>query len=655
MKKPSLRFRQVFEHPTHFKVKSPMGNPITIAKSAISPSMQARLRKYADGTSDEPVAPPTPEEAQVARSWEDIIALPKAEQPAAIRTEMYRRRVEQAAPIITDVPTPEALDAIQTQRVAEDAAAAGLPLPADMPPAAAPSAVVPVPATEPVAEPVAEPAERRRYRPFDALGSVAPKPATEPAAEPAAPAEAPAAEPTVEQRLRTDVDKAHAERQAEIKLAQETALKQADQAKLEADKYQEEHDRWLAKAEASRGIQEQASTDLAAFKNQGSYLSRLSTMSQIGTALSLAAGAFATGMTGMPNFALQIYNNAVEKDLEKQREDRNSLWNRFVQAGNSAEHADQYVRASMDKAVAARAAQQAALTKNATAAQGLAKLSADMNLKAEAEIQKIKKEAALEAQARAQAAVLEGKPQQAQLAAVRQAEQDEEARAAREREEARKNEELKLKKSGEARQWKELNLKEKEAVGYQEPGVVIPEALKGAKPEVIRQHRVEFQPIDGPRQIGFLIDPKTRKDFIEYSRGFTTVNTQAENLADWAAKHPTGLVGVFVKDGPSEALQQRAALEARTKTMIEGYIKNVTGIKRASNAAIEYMQGVVKDPAELKNLVDQFANANYARFNEIIKEIKAGQNELYDSYLEGGKPPAPAAFTPVTSSGQVRH
>jgi hypothetical protein len=186
-------------------------------------------------------------------------------------------------------------------------------------------------------------------------------------------------------------------------------------------------------------------------------------MSQIGTALSLAAGAFATGMTGMPNFALQIYNNAVEKDLEKQREDRNSLWNRFVQAGNSAEHADQYVRASMDKAVAARAAQQAALIKNVTAAQGLARFSADMNLKAEGEIQKIKKDSALEAQARAQAAVLEIKPNEAGLAAIRQADLDAEAKAAREREEVRKNEELKLKKSGEARGWKELSIKEIEA------------------------------------------------------------------------------------------------------------------------------------------------------------------------------------------------
>jgi len=49
MKKPSLRFRQVFEHPTHFKVTKPLGNPLIIAKKALSPSMQVRLRKFANG------------------------------------------------------------------------------------------------------------------------------------------------------------------------------------------------------------------------------------------------------------------------------------------------------------------------------------------------------------------------------------------------------------------------------------------------------------------------------------------------------------------------------------------------------------------------------------------------------------------------------
>lgn len=55
MKKPTLRFRQVFEHPTHFKVTKPLGNPLIIAKQGLSPSLTNRLRKFAtDGEVPEP-------------------------------------------------------------------------------------------------------------------------------------------------------------------------------------------------------------------------------------------------------------------------------------------------------------------------------------------------------------------------------------------------------------------------------------------------------------------------------------------------------------------------------------------------------------------------------------------------------------------------
>jgi hypothetical protein len=66
MKKPSLRLRQVFEGSTHFKVVKPLGNPIKIAKKGLSPSLMGRLRKYAEGTPDEPVRPPTDEEVAIA-------------------------------------------------------------------------------------------------------------------------------------------------------------------------------------------------------------------------------------------------------------------------------------------------------------------------------------------------------------------------------------------------------------------------------------------------------------------------------------------------------------------------------------------------------------------------------------------------------------
>ena len=650
MKKPSLRFRQVFEHPTHFKVKSPMGNPITIAKSAISPSMQARLRKYAGGTPREPVAPPTLEEAQVARSWQDIMALPQAEQPAAIRTEMDRRRVEQAAPILADVSTPEALDAIQTQRAAENAAASGLPLPADMTPAAAPPAVVPVPVAVPVAEPVAELAAPHRYRPFEASAaphrvrpfeapeSIALKPVAEPVvatAEPAAPAEVPAvvtvapkptAELTVEERIRADTAKALADKQAEIDAAQRVAAEQAIEAGRQAEQYQLEHNRWLAKAEASRGIQEQASNDLAAFKNQGSYLSRLSTMSQIGTALSLAAGAFATGMTGMPNFALQIYNNAVEKDLEKQREDRNSLWNRFVQAGNSAEHADQYVRASMDKAVAARAAQQAALTKNATAAQGLAAFSADMNRKSEDAIAKIKKEAALEAKARAETKIAEAQPAREAMKDLRDEIRRLEELDRQNRLDKNAQEDLNIKR-------RRLKLDEDEAKRKAQLEQPLPagateydELMNSFKAEGAKGAAKRLQQTVKVDGISLLTtDPQTKQKQQEYWNGVSQTVGTLDRLIKKVESLPAGV---------ALTPAQKADVDALSGAFAVAYPK-LEGFRRALSVADKdvVLSKIVKDPGSITSGVLGTSLASLKSLKQAIDEDKYEQ--LKNMAVEG--------------------
>lgn len=61
MKVPRPRLRQVFEHTTTFRVQKPgAAKPITIAKSALSPNMVTKLRKFARG------GVPTQEEADAA-------------------------------------------------------------------------------------------------------------------------------------------------------------------------------------------------------------------------------------------------------------------------------------------------------------------------------------------------------------------------------------------------------------------------------------------------------------------------------------------------------------------------------------------------------------------------------------------------------------
>ena len=117
------------------------------------------------------------------------------------------------------------------------------------------------------------------------------------------------------------------------------------------------------RANESRDLQKKILDEMDHLKNPQSYFASMSTLGQIGSALSLAAGAFASGMTGMPNYAMQIFNNAVEKDLELQKMQRDSLFARLRNAGHSVESAEEVVRASARLVASAQAGRLAAMTK----------------------------------------------------------------------------------------------------------------------------------------------------------------------------------------------------------------------------------------------------------------------------------------------------
>jgi hypothetical protein len=116
------------------------------------------------------------------------------------------------------------------------------------------------------------------------------------------------------------------------------------QAKLDAD---------LAVAKA-KGDQIDAWNEFKKAKeDKGSYFSRLSTPRKVGTLISLALGSFAAGWKGIPNVALKMYDDAVNEDLERQRADQNSAYNKWVQAGGSVKDAESMVKAMAERAFAA--------------------------------------------------------------------------------------------------------------------------------------------------------------------------------------------------------------------------------------------------------------------------------------------------------------
>lgn len=405
-----LRLRQVFEHPTHFKVVKPIGNPMIIAKKGLSPSLQGRLRKFAEGgeVSDKvPMPAPgtaIPVKDESSRTMDFAEPFPtaptvafEAPLPSQPRSaEEIDKQIEELKKL--DVEEPAAVEPVM---VAPAPVAVAPAAPVVVAAAPAPVAVTP---TAPV---VAAPTQ----------AVVVPAPAA-PAQEVGPDLSTAAGQISAAASAAIQEDRAQRE-------AQSAALiKQAEQREKEAADYKRISDEQAAKAKSARELQDKVAADLANMRNVGDYFSRLSTPSKIGTALSLAMGAFASGLGNVPNVALHLYQDAVNKDIEKQKEDRNSLWNQFVRAGHSAEEADQYVRSTYDKAMAAQAAAAAARTSSEKVKQGLGKFAADMIIKANTATSSVERNAA-------QQALAEHKLQQAPKEEARQEWRDQMAELAR--------------------------------------------------------------------------------------------------------------------------------------------------------------------------------------------------------------------------------
>lgn len=398
MKKPTLRLRQVFEGPTHFKVVKPLGNPIKIAKKGLSPNLMGRLRKFArngevpdpvEATGDEraidfeqPVTAPTvpfdgaPHERSLGEIEQSLAYLKALEMTQSAddvaQVEKIKASNMEQAPVVVPAAPPMNVAAIPRVRGLTDAEMMGPPAPTttapktQAEPESVPDLEIPTPAVKAESdleipapamvkqEVAAPPAEKPRPVPAEpslferALGMVNFDLAKYEAASPEMkPIIRQAAQAAFTAKAAADADVAAAEAETSAIAAEQAAQK-------------EELVRLQKSAERSRDIQEKILSEYDYLKNPTTYLGSMSTLGQIGTAISLAAGAFASGMTGMPNFAQKIYDNAIEQDLQAQKRRADSLYQRLVNAGNSVENAENMVRAQLKLVGAAEQTRRAA-------------------------------------------------------------------------------------------------------------------------------------------------------------------------------------------------------------------------------------------------------------------------------------------------------
>jgi hypothetical protein len=643
MKKPTLRLRQVFEGPTHFKVVKPLGNPIKIAKKGLSPSLMGRLRKYAEGTPDEPVQPPTDEEVAIADQMKA-----QAYVPAGSDIPVSAGEGSFGVPALEPAPVASVVGASVPDLE--------LPEPAPVAPVTAPVVAAPVtPVVAPAAAPAAPVVVVQAAQPAPVAAPEPPKPTAEEVRQQRVDAYMAAFE-------KQEVDRVAAANAQALKIADINveAQEQARQAVMRAKGLYAGKERALSEFDAPR---EMTGGDVAR---------------SIGSALSVALGAFASGMTGMPNFALKIYEDALARDLLKQREQRNSILKQMEIAGLSVEDAEKMYRAQKDKEFATRLDLAAQSTTNPKAREEARKAAFQFAQKAAVDEADIQKKVAETFKATKQ-----GELAVEQAAVVKPEQKTKEAREEREnlklyfdqldklldrqqRGEISQNEldveRLKIKKTFDAAM-AGVEAKKKDEQVTPDMGAPIPDFLKGAKSEELRKYRVEYEmpvrksdgTVDAQRNVGFLTNPQDRAEFQKRMFGLKVAEGQVNELRDWVQKNPGGIVQVALRDGPVAALAAKEELEPLVKTAIEGYISNVTGVRRASTSAINLMKGVLRDPSSFDSLMRSFGTKG-ARWESILEDIERGKDALRESYLVGGAPRSAEATVdrgvPQRRSGQ---
>lgn len=143
-----------------------------------------------------------------------------------------------------------------------------------------------------------------------------------------------------EQLIKATVDQARVDLESSRAILEANQRAQA-QRLLNAEKDRETADALVARRDALRAAVE------GGFKPESLYGSN-NLAGQIGSALSIALGAFASGMTGIPNYALKIYNDAVERDLDIQKSKYNSLVNQYNRLLGDTADAEKLARADLN-------------------------------------------------------------------------------------------------------------------------------------------------------------------------------------------------------------------------------------------------------------------------------------------------------------------
>jgi hypothetical protein len=148
------------------------------------------------------------------------------------------------------------------------------------------------------------------------------------------------------------------EKQGEIK------SRAYDQGMADIDRQNKERQQDLANWQRQKDLNEASEREWREKEpNQSRWWQNKSAANQVGSALALLVGGFSSGAIGQKNQAMEVVNDAIDKDVRSQIDKKNSMVDFFVQKGHSIDASYQMTKA-MKLEQAAADAQRLALAMN---------------------------------------------------------------------------------------------------------------------------------------------------------------------------------------------------------------------------------------------------------------------------------------------------
>jgi hypothetical protein len=156
--------------------------------------------------------------------------------------------------------------------------------------------------------------------------------------------------------------------------------------KAAEDKYSQGIDSTMAKvndiAEQARVKAEERNKQLDELANQkinsNNYWGNMGTPDKIRSGIAILLGGIGAGLAGGKNLALEKINDAINKDIEDQKANKQSMYNALIQKGHNDEYATASVMKSMTDQIDALTKKYAAGTKSAESLQNLQVLNAQL-------------------------------------------------------------------------------------------------------------------------------------------------------------------------------------------------------------------------------------------------------------------------------------